>query len=80
MAAAANKQEHQGHQGPSPKAQDVKKLNLFMRKVYSNGGAPALDFKPPDVNEPTPAHTQLSNYQTNSSNESLIDIQNTEAA
>ncbi len=43
-------------------------LNSGTRKA---GKHCILGISAPDANEPTPAHTQLSNYQTNSSNESL---------
>lgn len=34
----ANQRESQGFQGPSPKSQEVRKVDLFSRKVYSTGG------------------------------------------
>lgn len=35
---AANQQERQSFQGPSPKNKEGKRLNLFGRKAYSTGG------------------------------------------
>lgn len=38
VVSVANEQEQQSQQGPTPKAKDAKKLDLFGRKVYSTGG------------------------------------------
>lgn len=39
MVLAASEREKQGQQGPTPKAKDAKKLELFGQKVYSTRGS-----------------------------------------